>query len=95
MLSVPTIFYRPKEREEESDAAREKFMVSESDHLTFLHVVCLKFLNLLCEYFNLISSISIPNGKLTSIEMNGVVSTLFIQKLCGKLVRSELNLKTL
>ncbi|KAJ3400011.1 Pre-mRNA-splicing factor ATP-dependent RNA helicase PRP16, partial [Chytridiales sp. JEL 0842] len=38
MLSVPTIFHRPKEREEESDAAREKFMVSESDHLTFLHV---------------------------------------------------------
>ncbi|KAJ3203043.1 DEAH-box RNA helicase prp16 [Dinochytrium kinnereticum] len=26
MLSVPTIFYRPKERAEESDAAREKFM---------------------------------------------------------------------
>ncbi|KAJ3325084.1 DEAH-box RNA helicase prp16 [Blyttiomyces sp. JEL0837] len=38
MLSVPTVFYRPKERAEESDAAREKFMVSESDHLTLLHV---------------------------------------------------------
>ncbi|KAI9351303.1 P-loop containing nucleoside triphosphate hydrolase protein [Obelidium mucronatum] len=38
MLSVPSIFYRPKERAEESDAAREKFMVSESDHLTLLHV---------------------------------------------------------
>ncbi|KAJ3080007.1 DEAH-box RNA helicase prp16 [Quaeritorhiza haematococci] len=38
MLSVPTVFYRPKERAEESDAAREKFFVSESDHLTLLHV---------------------------------------------------------
>ncbi|KAJ1020455.1 hypothetical protein NDA13_005772 [Ustilago tritici] len=38
MLSVPTVFYRPKERMEESDAAREKFFVVESDHLTLLHV---------------------------------------------------------
>jgi pre-mRNA-splicing factor ATP-dependent RNA helicase DHX38/PRP16 len=38
MLSVPTIFYRPKERAEESDAARERFYVGESDHLTLLHV---------------------------------------------------------
>lgn len=38
MLSVPNVFYRPKERQEESDAAREKFFVPESDHLTFLHV---------------------------------------------------------
>ncbi|KAE8269437.1 hypothetical protein A4X09_0g2911 [Tilletia walkeri] len=38
MLSVPTVFYRPKERAEESDAAREKFFVAESDHLTLLHV---------------------------------------------------------
>ncbi|GFN95987.1 pre-mRNA-splicing factor ATP-dependent RNA helicase prp16-like [Plakobranchus ocellatus] len=38
MLSVPAIFYRPKGREEDSDAAREKFMVPESDHLTFLNV---------------------------------------------------------
>jgi pre-mRNA-splicing factor ATP-dependent RNA helicase DHX38/PRP16 len=37
-LSVPNIFYRPKERAEESDAAREKFFVAESDHLTLLHV---------------------------------------------------------
>ena len=28
MLSVPTIFFRPKGREEDSDAAREKFQVS-------------------------------------------------------------------
>lgn len=38
MLSVPSIFYRPKERAEESDAAREKFLVPESDHLTLLNV---------------------------------------------------------
>merc|ERR1719412_3305425 len=38
MLSVPSIFFRPKQREEEADAAREKFQVPESDHLTFLNV---------------------------------------------------------
>jgi pre-mRNA-splicing factor ATP-dependent RNA helicase DHX38/PRP16 len=38
MLSVPGIFYRPKDREEESDSAREKFFVPESDHLTLLNV---------------------------------------------------------
>ena len=38
MLSVPAIFYRPKDREAESDAAREKLFVSESDHLTLLNV---------------------------------------------------------
>ena len=38
MLSVPTVFYRPKGREEESDSAREKFFVPESDHLTLLNV---------------------------------------------------------
>ncbi|KAJ5586915.1 uncharacterized protein N7459_002680 [Penicillium hispanicum] len=38
MLSVPGVFYRPKERQEESDSAREKFFVPESDHLTLLHV---------------------------------------------------------
>eukprot|EP01027_Heterolobosea_sp_BB2_P016499 GEZU01023493.1.p1 GENE.GEZU01023493.1~~GEZU01023493.1.p1 ORF type:complete len:1007 (+),score=333.73 GEZU01023493.1:292-3021(+) len=37
-LSVPAIFYRPRDREEESDAAREKFFVPESDHLTYLNV---------------------------------------------------------
>ena len=38
MLSVPSIFFRPKGKEEESDAKREKFQVAESDHLTLLHV---------------------------------------------------------
>lgn len=38
MLSVPTIFYRPKGREDEADSVREKFQVPESDHLTYLNV---------------------------------------------------------
>ncbi|KYQ89592.1 DEAD/DEAH box helicase [Tieghemostelium lacteum] len=38
MLSIPSVFYRPKGAEEESDSAREKFHVPESDHLTLLHV---------------------------------------------------------
>jgi len=38
MLSVPTVFFRPKNRENESDLAREKFFVPESDHLTLLNV---------------------------------------------------------
>lgn len=38
MLSIPAIFYRPKGREEESDTAREKLFVPESDHLTLLNV---------------------------------------------------------
>ena len=38
MLSVDKHFFRPKGREEESDAKREKFAVPESDHLTLLNV---------------------------------------------------------
>lgn len=38
MLSVPSPYYRPKERQEEADSAREKFFVTESDHLTLLFV---------------------------------------------------------
>lgn len=38
MLSVPNVFYRPRERQDEADAQREKFFVHESDHLTFLQV---------------------------------------------------------
>ncbi|KAL1223267.1 Pre-mRNA-splicing factor ATP-dependent RNA helicase DEAH7 [Cardamine amara subsp. amara] len=38
MLSVPSVFFRPKDRAEESDAAREKLFVPESDHLTLLNV---------------------------------------------------------
>ncbi|KAJ0258772.1 Helicase-associated domain-containing protein [Hirschfeldia incana] len=38
MLSVPSVFFRPKERAEESDTAREKFFVPESDHLMLLNV---------------------------------------------------------
>ncbi|SCV03685.1 LAMI_0H10132g1_1 [Lachancea mirantina] len=38
MLSVPQVFHRPKAREEESDQARSRFFVPESDHLTLLNV---------------------------------------------------------
>ncbi|KAJ3862517.1 P-loop containing nucleoside triphosphate hydrolase protein [Lentinula novae-zelandiae] len=38
MLSVPSVFYQPKERMEEADAAWEKFNVPESDHLKLLNV---------------------------------------------------------
>ncbi|KAF7456346.1 Pre-mRNA-splicing factor ATP-dependent RNA helicase PRP16 [Cryptosporidium felis] len=38
MLSVQSVFFRPKDRIEESEAAREKFSVPESDHLTLLNV---------------------------------------------------------
>lgn len=38
MLSVPNIFFRPKERQEESDIARSRFQIPESDHLTLLNV---------------------------------------------------------
>ncbi|KAM9933810.1 hypothetical protein OXX80_006574 [Metschnikowia pulcherrima] len=38
MLSVPSVFYRPKERANEADSMRERFLVAESDHLTLLNV---------------------------------------------------------
>jgi pre-mRNA-splicing factor ATP-dependent RNA helicase DHX38/PRP16 len=38
MLSVPEVFFRPKDREAESDKARERFCVPESDHCTLLNV---------------------------------------------------------
>jgi pre-mRNA-splicing factor ATP-dependent RNA helicase DHX38/PRP16 len=38
MLSVPKIFNRPKNQEAEADAAREKLMIPESDHLTMYNV---------------------------------------------------------
>ncbi|OII73937.1 PRP16p pre-mRNA splicing family SFII helicase [Cryptosporidium ubiquitum] len=38
MLTVPSVFYRPKDRVEEADASREKFSVPESDHLTLLNI---------------------------------------------------------
>lgn len=38
MLSVPNVFYRPKERAQEADSIREKFLVADLDHLTLLNV---------------------------------------------------------
>ncbi|KAJ2065193.1 hypothetical protein GGI17_000449 [Coemansia sp. S146] len=38
MLAASSVFCWPKERLEESDAAREKFFVPEADHLTLLNL---------------------------------------------------------
>lgn len=38
LTALPLVCCSPKDREEESDAAREKFFVPESDHLTLLNV---------------------------------------------------------
>lgn len=38
MLSVPPVWFRPKDRASEADAARERFAVPESDHLTLVNV---------------------------------------------------------
>lgn len=38
MLSVPSIFYKPKDEMQEAEAAREKLLIPESDHLTYLNI---------------------------------------------------------
>ncbi|CCE83634.1 Piso0_004218 [Millerozyma farinosa CBS 7064] len=38
MLSVPPVYYRPKERAKEADQSREKFSIGGSDHLTLLNI---------------------------------------------------------
>ena len=38
MMSVPSVFFRLKDCEGECDAARDKFFVPKSDHLTLLNV---------------------------------------------------------
>lgn len=38
MLSVPSVFMRPRERQDEADKARAHFSIPESDHLTLLNV---------------------------------------------------------
>ena len=38
MLSVPTIFYRPKEKQSLADQRKARFHAPEGDHLTFLNV---------------------------------------------------------
>ena len=37
-VNTNVVYFRPKGREEDSDNAREKFQVPESDHLTYLNV---------------------------------------------------------
>lgn len=36
MLSVPPVFYRPRNQQEKADAVHEQFLISDSDHLTLL-----------------------------------------------------------
>lgn len=38
MLSVPSVFYRPKERAEELDLMKERFVIDQSDHLTLANI---------------------------------------------------------
>lgn len=38
LLSIPNIFYIPKEKQDEAEQVKEKFLVPESDHLTLLNV---------------------------------------------------------
>ena len=38
MLSIPSIFYKPKGKQTEAESAREKLLIPESDHLTFLNI---------------------------------------------------------
>ena len=38
MLSVPSIFYRPKDKEEQADKKRAKFINYQGDHITLLNV---------------------------------------------------------
>ena len=89
MLSVPAIFYRPKGREEESDAIREKFAVPESDHLTFLHVyqqwksngwvMCLLHLPFLCLSSKMLLYLNISFVLcFLVIQANGVLNILFM-----------------
>ncbi len=37
MLSVPSIFYRPKDQEHLATSRHQRLMVAESDHLTLLN----------------------------------------------------------
>lgn len=38
MLSVQTVFYRPKEKQQQADQKKKKYMDSNGDHLTLLNV---------------------------------------------------------
>jgi pre-mRNA-splicing factor ATP-dependent RNA helicase DHX38/PRP16 len=38
MISVPSIFFKPKDKLQEAEAAREKLLIPESDHLTYLNI---------------------------------------------------------
>jgi HrpA-like RNA helicase len=92
MLSVPSIFYRPKERMEEADAAREKFNVPESDHLTLLNVF-----NQWKSHQSVMPSIyflSLTQSITTVIGMTGPCGTFSTQSCSEKLGRFVHNWKT-
>jgi hypothetical protein len=90
MLSVPSVFYRPKERMEESDAAREKFFVPESDHLTLLHVYTQWKANGYVSFGNDLNYRFVLTNCLVT-EMTGALAISYIPKQCEKLERCVLN----
>lgn len=91
MLSVPSVFYRPKERIEESDAAREKFFVPESDHLTLLHVYTQWKSNGFVFRSHSLIVIATDESDVVDIEMIGRQSISYTAKLFERLVKFERN----
>ena len=88
MLSVPTIFFRPRGREEDSDAMREKFNVPESDHMTYLNVYtqeCLLSSQKLYKVYYILASVNafvnFHSGKIINTVIPGVLNISFTPKL--------------
>ena len=92
MLSVPSVFYRPKERMEESDAAREKFSVPESDHLTLLNVYNQWKSHGCALSFSVEMS---RNSRFADIVTTGVCGIFSIQNSYAKLAKSVLSSRIL
>ena len=92
MFSVPSVFYRPKERMEEAEAAREKFNVPESDHLTLLNA----FNQWKSHGYGLIDvrCLSLRLTSFTRFRMIGQYGTAYTPN-CIKDEKSEYNWKTL
>ena len=91
MLSVPTIFFRPRGREEDSDAMREKFNVPESDHMTYLNVYTQERLQIeftfeIVTHFMKIHAendvfVNFHSGKIINTVIPGVLNISFMPKL--------------
>ncbi|GJS10571.1 hypothetical protein Tco_0367367 [Tanacetum coccineum] len=88
MLSVPSLFFRLKDRAEESDAAREKFFVPGSDHLTLLNVYqhflqvkgLKKAREVRSQLLDILKTLKIPltsSGPATDIVRKAICSTYF------------------